>query len=329
MDQTNTVSYSCDQYFFHVKTEKKSYVPKGRISLSLKDKKKQLVSGRFSKKRNQVKTKQKLPKQNQTKKTQSKPKQKRSTTKQKKNSLLGLCRCIFCPFRTGVTNSKFLKNRKCMFGLLFWNLGSSRWYFRTVCIIHLSIMVGEFAPVCPTLKHLLCCIKRASHLWFFFKLLSTITLPFCSWLSLTLLFHLPSVNPQATHISYLAANDLTIHMTVQKWGVLAFSRYISTLFFFQLWKQNSIMGIHMRTQRDSHSPVISHRSHNHATCSVSSLHLCSYTAFSRRASKSSLSAAHKFQRTQLVYWAVQLNSMFPIFPKSEFCCVLERQETLL
>lgn len=154
------------------------------------------------------------------------------------------------------------------------------------------------------------------------------TFPFYSWLSLTLFFQLPSVNPQATHISYLAANDLTIHMTVQKWGVLAFSKYISTFFFFNC-ENRSQSWVFTCIHRHSPSPVISHHSHNHATCSLSSFHLWSYTAFSRRASRSSLSAAHKFQRTQLVYWAVQLNCLFPIFPKSEFSCVLERQEIVI
>lgn len=84
MDQTNTVSYSRDQHFFHVKIEKKkSYIPEGRISLSSKDKKKQLVSGRFSKKRNQIKTKQKPPKQNQTKKTSIQTKTKKMNNKAK------------------------------------------------------------------------------------------------------------------------------------------------------------------------------------------------------------------------------------------------------
>lgn len=162
MDQTNTVSYSRDQHFFHVKIEKKNhtFLKEGFLFLQ-KTRKSNLSQVDSVRKETKSKQNKNLLNKTKPKKPQSKPKQKRWTTKQKKNSLLGLSRCIFCPFRTGVTNSKFLKNRKCMFGLLFWNLGSSQWYFRTVCIIHLSIMVGGICPCLPYTKALTLLHKKS------------------------------------------------------------------------------------------------------------------------------------------------------------------------
>lgn len=226
-------------------------------------------------------------------------------------------------------NSEFLKNRKCMLSLHFWILGSSRWYTRAICVSHLSVVVGG---ICPALKHLLYCIKRTSHLWlfFFFKLLSTMTLPFCSWLSLTPFFHLPSVNPQATHISCLAVDDLTIHMTVQKWGILASPRCISTFFFFSC-ENRSQSWVFTCISRET-QPLPFHFSLQPQPCHM--LHIILPPLLIHCLQQKSLQGL-PISCTQdpedTGYQAVQLNSLFPIFPKSEFCHVhvLERQETWL
>lgn len=166
--------------------------------------------------------------------------------------------------------------------------------------------------------------------FFFFKLLSTMTLPFCSWLSLTLFFHLPSVNPQATHISCLAVDDLTIHMTVQKWGTLASPRCISTFFFFSCENRSQswvFTCISSETQ-----PLPFHFSLQPQPCHM--LHIILPPLLIHCLQQKSLQGL-PISCTQdpedTGYQAVQLNSLFPIFPKSEFCHVhvLERQDTWL
>lgn len=154
--------------------------------------------------------------------------------------------------------------------------------------------------------------------------------PLCRWLSLELFFHLPVCKPtDHTHLpsscwwSQYPTTKCNIHMTVQKWAILALPRCISIFFFFLWsWKQGSITGNHIHARKGTATPLssLSTATFMPQDC-VLPFYLCSYTAFSKRASRDSPSATYKLQRAQLGCRAMQFNSLLPMFPESEFCCV--------